>query len=112
MLNLNSLHFYHKVDVLATQNKEMQKKIENIEASRFPYGWKYLGRGTYGTRDTYVHKQPATFTECVNLCEEKRSSDVSWNGFTYLAFSQSCYCNKNDRGHDTGYPLVVHFKFE
>ena len=112
----------NKVQTLTTQNnrieenlKGMQKKIANIEASknRFPYGWKYLGRGTYDTCDAAIVKQPLTFTECVNLCEKKRRDDgASWNGFSYYASGQSCYCHKNDRGHDMSYTKAVHFRFE
>ena len=105
----------NKVQILTSQNKDMQKQIANIEVSknRFPYGWKYLGRGTYRTSDDHVNKQPATFTECVNFCEKKRASDgASWNGFSYYAYEQSCWCHKNERGHDMGYPKSVHFRFE
>ena len=110
----------NKIQTLTTQNnrieenlKGMQKKIANIEASknRFPYGWKYLGRGMARTYDDSVDKYPITFTECVNLCEEKRASS-SWNGFSYFAFSQCCYCFKNGRGHNTGYVNGVHFRIE
>ena len=112
----------NKIQTLTTQNnrieenlKGMQKKIANIEASknRFPYGWKYLGRGTYGTSDDHVGKLPATFTECVNFCEKKRYDDgASWNGFTYYVYDKSCYCYKNERGHDASYTNGVHFRFE
>ena len=93
----------------------LTKKIENIETSknRFPFGWKYLGRGLSGTYDDSVYKRSATFTECVNFCEKKHQIDgASWNGFTYWAYDQICYCYKNDRSHDMRYPKAVHFRFE
>ena len=105
----------NKVQILTSQNKDMQKQIANIEVSknRFPFGWKYLGRGECGTADDSVSKQPATFTECVNFCERKRDSEgSSWNGFTYYASGQSCWCHKNDRGHNMNYTNGVHFRFE
>ena len=114
-----------KINAVSTQSKDMDKKIEgklldmdtkidNIEASknRFPFGWKYLGRGTERMSDDQVLKQPATFTECVNICEKKRASDSSWNGFIYYASGQSCTCFTNDRGHNMNYPEAVHFRYE
>ena len=98
------------------QLNAMDTKIENIEASRnrFPYGWKYLGRGDCGMMsDDFVGKQPITFTECVNFCEKKRlSGGASWNGMVYYANDQSCFCYKNDMGHNMGYPKALHFRFE
>ena len=98
------------------QLNAMDTKIENIKASRnrFPFGWKYLGRGTYDTCDENAIKEPATFTECVNFCEMKRDSEgSSWTSFTYYTSGQSCWCHKNDRGHDSSsYTNGVHFRFE
>ena len=101
---------YRKIDAVSTQNKDMQTKID---AFVVPYGWKYLGRGTRGTRSDAAEKTPATFTECVNFCEKKRADHgASWNGIVYTPSIQQCYCFSNDRGHNMNYPEGVHLRFE
>ena len=103
----------------------MEGKIENIEASRnrFPYGWKYLGRGVPEEFDQLLRKWNVTLTECTRFCEKKRSKikdDVSWNGLFYYAYTEHCTCVKGDSGHmtvntahtDTDYTDAVHFRWE
>lgn len=105
------------MDEVTEKQSAMETKIENIETSRnrYPFGWKFVGRGMSQTREDIVHKHPLTFTECVDLCEKKRASDgASWNGIEYCPAIQDCYCNKNDGGHDsrTSRSHIVHLRFE
>ena len=104
-----------KIDAASSQSKKIEKKIQSIEASRnrYPYGWKFLGRGQHVSCDDYLEKGPISFTECVNFCEKKRINDgASWNGFNYYTNVQFCSCHKNDRGHNSSPTDGVHFRFE
>ena len=86
---------------------EIQK---NIEEHLYPVGWVYIGRGGYDTRDDSIYKPNASFRECISMCEDKRNTDGrSWNGIDWYPEDGGCWCNKNDKGHDTSMSSM-HFK--
>ena len=99
-----------------TNKEEINSKMEKIEADvkseRFPFGWTFLGRGVEISHDYAIAEYHKSFTDCVNMCEHKRSTDGSeWNGLQWSADNQWCRCSKNDRGH-RGNSLYVHFRLE
>ena len=50
-------------------------------------GWKYYGIGCQVYDDDYIYKFPKTFAECVQMCDEKRSTDgEDWNGMAWGTF--------------------------
>ena len=102
-----------KTDVggLKTDVGEIKKKVDVIELLS---GWKYYGRGVYGSRDDYIDKgSSTTLQQCVKLCEQQRTTEgVQWNGMRWEPSDGYCVCMKNDQGHDASYSSWMHFKTE
>ena len=96
---------------IVAMDKKLDKVDKDVNDVGYPYGWTYLGQGTYGTSDDFYYKAGLSLTECVGMCNLKRHADgASWNGIVWDFTHHQCWCEKNDQGHDAGYPNYVHFK--
>lgn len=90
--------------------EKLNKVDKGVEDVGYQYGWTYIGRGCYGTEDDHFTKADLSLKECVSMCNIKRHTDgASWNGIVWDITDHQCWCEKNDRGHDTGYPNYLHF---
>ena len=107
--------FNQKMD---SNNKEVKSKMEKIDADvkseRYPFGWKYYGRGLHGSgRTDFITKHDTSFIQCVDMCEHKHVTDgKEWNGMEWQAYDNFCVCSKNDDGHNPWKPSYIHFKRE
>lgn len=75
-------------------------------------GWKFIGRGTFGTVSDSTLNYPVSFNECIQFCEKKHVEDFGWNGMAWRPDTKWCYCYENDKGHDSShrYKVWLHFK--
>ena len=104
-----------QIEGVKSQMNGMQQKMEKIGddviSSALLSGWKYYGRGTWGSEDASISKHSTTFPQCVQMCENQRTNHGSgWNGMIWRPSDGFCECYKNDQGHDSGYPTWMHFK--
>ena len=90
-----------------TQREDNEKKCAAEER-----GWTFVGNGYQGTHDDYISRSGTTFTQCLDLCIEKRRLDGNvWNGMQWNKGTRFCACNKNDEGH-TSDNRYLHFKMD
>ena len=93
-----------EISGVKSEMKEQSKKTEKIDENLKPLNWVFIGRGEYGSRSDSITDFMPSFQQCVKFCDRKRLSDgYAWNGLTWYMDSGSCYCYKNDEGHDASY---------
>ena len=92
---------------------KMEKIGVDVTSTALIHGWKYYGLRADGGCDDVIAKYNTSFTQCVTMCEHKRTTGgAQWNGMEWEASDNWCACCKNDRGHDARYPRRMHFKRE
>ena len=75
-------------------------------------GWKYFGRGKHGTHDDKIYQFNTYFTQCLDICTNKRRRDgKDWNGMHWRISDGNCVCHKNDKGHKPS-DRFLHFKVD
>merc|ERR1712168_161121 len=117
----------NRIDEANNKDEVRQMRDELNDMRLLMNGWKYLGRGTWKTRDDSFSTSGLTFPECVKMCDYYRSkgrwSDYiliantpskvereKWNGLSWRPRDRLCECSKNDRGHRTaGMTDWMHF---
>ena len=72
-------------------------------------GWKFIGRGEYGSSDDSIYSSDISFMECELICGKKSAGDPHWNGMVWHPYIR-CQCVKNDVGHFTRQPFKLHFR--
>ena len=79
----------------------MDTKMAMVDQDVKMNGWRYLGRGHLIGGIVEESGQGAqTLSQCCQICEDKHSADHQWNGFIWEPSDGSCWCEKNDKGHD------------
>ena len=94
-----------QVGDVKAQLGEMKTETESTFFTTILSGWRYIGRGEYGTISDRIDQYLSSLSDCVTFCNKKQREEGSaWNGMVWGISDNYCSCYKNDSGHDAEYP--------
>ena len=96
-------------NIMSDEVKKYNVNVEDVSRA-LACGYHFVGNGNYGHYDDYIYKQPLSFSQCVDMCKEKRDTDgEAWNSLGWQGNGNYCWCFKGERGHSPD-KASVHFR--